>query len=265
MLCSRVQNLLSAYCDRELTGVEMLEIRQHLDACEACRREHEQLVQVKRLFGSLGAAAPPRDFDSGLLDRAPSVRHSWLRTRLLAPVEALFFRSQAACDELRARLQDGPAVAAGIRRRMGSAVTAGALASCTFFVGALLRPQHPDAVSAHLARAMAIADDNGQSSMSNGEDVDLYGVASEPRTQLPLAYIPAGERTPVDGPILPAGEQTPAATAVATSPAVRVYYPEGSLVPAAVELPLAATAHAQGGGRAVLVNYHGSSVPSFSW
>lgn len=263
MLCSRVQNLLSAYCDRELTGVEMLEIRQHLDACEACSREHEQLVQVKRLFGSLGATNPPRDFDSGLLDRAPSVRHSWLRTRVLAPVEELFFRCQDTWDELRFRLQDGPAVAAGMRRRLGSAVTAGAMASCAFFVGALLRPQPPDAVSVHLARAMIVADDRGRP-VSEDEPI-VTEINSEPRTQLPLAYIPAGERTSVNGPFLPAGAQTKEAAALAISPAVRIYYPEGSLVPVAVELPLASPAPPPGGGRAVLVNYHGSSVPSFSW
>lgn len=264
MLCSRVQNLLSAYCDRELTGVEMLEIRQHLDACEACTREHEQLVQIKRLFGSLDSAAPPRDFDSGLLDRAPSVRHSWLRTRVLAPMEELLFRCQDAYDELRFRLQDGPAFAAGMRRRMGSAATAGVMASCAFFVGALLRPQQPDAASAYMARAMAISDDGIQGPVRSVGYPRADGLV-ERRTQLPLAYIPAGERTSVDGPLLPAGAQSSEATAVATSPEVRVYYPEGSLVPVAVELPLATPSRSQGGGRAVLVNYHGSTVPSFSW
>ena len=58
MLCSRVQNLLSAYLDRELTGAEMLEIRRHLRDCAPCEREREALLHVKQLLHVLPAAAP---------------------------------------------------------------------------------------------------------------------------------------------------------------------------------------------------------------
>ena len=37
MNCRCAQNLLSAYVDGELAGVEMLRLREHLGVCPACR------------------------------------------------------------------------------------------------------------------------------------------------------------------------------------------------------------------------------------
>jgi anti-sigma factor RsiW len=60
MLCSRAQNLLSAYADYELPGGEMLRVRQHVDRCPACSRELASIQQVKRLLGALPEVeAPP--------------------------------------------------------------------------------------------------------------------------------------------------------------------------------------------------------------
>jgi len=59
MLCSRAQNLLSAYADYELSGADMLRVRRHLDECPACARELAGLQQMKRLLGALPAAEPP--------------------------------------------------------------------------------------------------------------------------------------------------------------------------------------------------------------
>jgi anti-sigma factor RsiW len=100
MLCSRVQNQLSAYFDRELTGEEMLALRRHLRDCAACRREHDGLLQVKSLFGALRAVEPRRPFDSALLDApAPSSRRphpalesltragEWARGYVLSPAQ----------------------------------------------------------------------------------------------------------------------------------------------------------------------------------
>lgn len=53
MNCRRINSLLSAYLDSELTGAEMLSVRDHLDRCDACREEYEALRETKRLVASL--------------------------------------------------------------------------------------------------------------------------------------------------------------------------------------------------------------------
>lgn len=53
MNCRKVQNLISAYVDCELTGVEMLAIRHHLSGCAECRHGFDQILQIKRSLGTL--------------------------------------------------------------------------------------------------------------------------------------------------------------------------------------------------------------------
>lgn len=74
MLCSRVQNLLSAYCDREVMGDEMLWIREHLRDCAACRQEYEALRRIKLLLGALGPSEPGRPFTMAMLDQPVRAR-----------------------------------------------------------------------------------------------------------------------------------------------------------------------------------------------
>ena len=62
MNCGRVSNQLSAYLDRELTGVEMLQIRRHLTECDRCRSEHEALSRLKMMLGRLQSLEPPQGF-----------------------------------------------------------------------------------------------------------------------------------------------------------------------------------------------------------
>jgi anti-sigma factor RsiW len=69
MNCGRVSNQLSAYIDRELTGVEMLHIRRHLDDCDHCRSEYEALCRMKTLLGGLRSAEPQPDFVAGTVRR----------------------------------------------------------------------------------------------------------------------------------------------------------------------------------------------------
>lgn len=61
MNCGRVSNQLSAYLDRELTGLEMLQIRSHLRDCVRCRAEGEALGRMKMLLGRLRSMEPPRE------------------------------------------------------------------------------------------------------------------------------------------------------------------------------------------------------------
>jgi anti-sigma factor RsiW len=70
MNCGRVRSLLSAYLDQELTGAEMLAIRQHLPGCPTCERERRSLAQVRSLMGALSRPEPPAGFEQALLQRA---------------------------------------------------------------------------------------------------------------------------------------------------------------------------------------------------
>jgi anti-sigma factor RsiW len=51
--CSKIQSLLSAYMDGELTGEDQLRIREHLDHCHSCCEEHNSLLATKRLISSM--------------------------------------------------------------------------------------------------------------------------------------------------------------------------------------------------------------------
>lgn len=74
MHCSRVQDLLSAYCDYQLTGAEMLQVSEHLEGCPACQREHASLKQVRALLRSLPPVEADRPFDPRALDAQPRLR-----------------------------------------------------------------------------------------------------------------------------------------------------------------------------------------------
>jgi predicted anti-sigma-YlaC factor YlaD len=58
MNCRKVQNLISAYVDSEIPGVEMLAVRQHLSDCPECNSEFESLLRVKRAYGALSPKDP---------------------------------------------------------------------------------------------------------------------------------------------------------------------------------------------------------------
>lgn len=66
MNCRCAQNLLSAYVDGELAGVEMLRLREHLGVCPACREEVEELRAMKRMLGMAREVEPPAGFEDRL-------------------------------------------------------------------------------------------------------------------------------------------------------------------------------------------------------
>ncbi len=45
--CFRVKGLLSAYLDRELSGEEMILLREHLSSCNECSVEFDELRRIK--------------------------------------------------------------------------------------------------------------------------------------------------------------------------------------------------------------------------
>ena len=67
MNCTKIQSLLSAYTDRELTGVEMFLIRQHVHDCDACREEDAEVRRLKALLSSIEVAEPSPDFEARLV------------------------------------------------------------------------------------------------------------------------------------------------------------------------------------------------------
>jgi anti-sigma factor RsiW len=140
MLCSRVQNLLSAYCDHELSGTEMLRIRSHLSCCRECRREHEAIRQVKSILGALPAAEPGVSFSIDLLQPRQPGQPLWMR-RMKARWSAFLACSLAeSFAAFRADLERaGPRLALG-----------GVLALLVLTAALVKQPQHSDAVSAHV-------------------------------------------------------------------------------------------------------------------
>ncbi|CAN5612445.1 hypothetical protein BH11ARM2_BH11ARM2_39290 [soil metagenome] len=67
MNCNRVQGLLNAYLDREMTGRETLAVRQHLKGCDQCRALADELSLVKSFLGRLPDPEPSPDFEARLL------------------------------------------------------------------------------------------------------------------------------------------------------------------------------------------------------
>jgi anti-sigma factor RsiW len=61
--CRRINELLSAYLDNELTAQERWEVCEHLERCVSCRRELMSLSQTKSLLGSLACKATAADLE----------------------------------------------------------------------------------------------------------------------------------------------------------------------------------------------------------
>jgi len=93
MNCGKVQNLLSCYIDRELSGIDMLSIQRHLDVCPECQREYQSLLQVKRLLSEMPVVPPPVLLEQRLMEQfardAGRARSWWLPVaprRVLRPL-----------------------------------------------------------------------------------------------------------------------------------------------------------------------------------
>jgi hypothetical protein len=65
--CRKVSNLLSAYMDGELPGVEQLQIRDHLGCCPCCSDEYESLLTTKRMLARLCMKQPGPELEDRIL------------------------------------------------------------------------------------------------------------------------------------------------------------------------------------------------------
>lgn len=85
MNCRKASSLLSAYIDRELTGMEMLEVRAHVEECDGCRAEQESLSHTKRLLSSLSYTTPRAELEQLLVVRAQRAAAPSLMDRIMPP------------------------------------------------------------------------------------------------------------------------------------------------------------------------------------
>lgn len=72
MTCTQTQNMISAYMDKELSGVEMQMVGQHLRQCPDCTKEHQQMLAMKRMMATLQVPAPSSDFELRLIQAVAS-------------------------------------------------------------------------------------------------------------------------------------------------------------------------------------------------
>ncbi|MBO8126094.1 MAG: zf-HC2 domain-containing protein [Firmicutes bacterium] len=78
MNCQKVDNLLSAFIDREVSPEESREIRLHVEECDLCRQTYLELSQVKDALASLGEIELPPGFHSHLLDQLKQAEEPWI-------------------------------------------------------------------------------------------------------------------------------------------------------------------------------------------
>jgi anti-sigma factor RsiW len=91
--CRKVNQLLSAYMDGELRGVEQRQVFEHLARCGECNMEYESFLQMKRMVGCMRTHQPPADLEARISyaltweetqssNRTPSML--WMRLRMQA-------------------------------------------------------------------------------------------------------------------------------------------------------------------------------------
>jgi len=91
--CRKVNQLLSAYMDGELRGVEQRQVFEHLARCGECNLEYESFLQMKRMVGCMRTHQPPADLEARIsyaltweetqsANRTPTML--WMRLRMQA-------------------------------------------------------------------------------------------------------------------------------------------------------------------------------------
>lgn len=73
MSCQEMEELLSAYVDRQASGEEEAAVARHLEYCGDCRREVRLLGAIKRGVGRVPSPVIPQDLRAALLGEARRV------------------------------------------------------------------------------------------------------------------------------------------------------------------------------------------------
>jgi predicted anti-sigma-YlaC factor YlaD len=85
MECQTIQAQLSAWLDHELEETAGAVITAHLDRCEACRREWQELTALDAALGNLAAPVPPGLAENVVVRiRRPRHRRGWQSAALAA-------------------------------------------------------------------------------------------------------------------------------------------------------------------------------------
>jgi anti-sigma factor (TIGR02949 family) len=74
--CSRCEELLQGYLDRELSDEEVALAQSHLDGCEFCRRRYKFEVTLRRYVRTTAAERMP----PGLMEKLLQLREGGLST-----------------------------------------------------------------------------------------------------------------------------------------------------------------------------------------
>jgi len=84
MKCQEVRQQLSAWLDAELEEAEGAVLAAHLDECEACRREWQDLTALDEALGRLEAPVPSGLAEKVLARVRPPRRRQWVQSVALA-------------------------------------------------------------------------------------------------------------------------------------------------------------------------------------
>ncbi|MEI6913979.1 MAG: anti-sigma factor [Armatimonadota bacterium] len=77
MTCGRIDRLISAYLDGELSGADMMLVREHIRSCKACEADLESEKRVKRVLGGLNPVKPSAGFEARLLGSLTESQAPW--------------------------------------------------------------------------------------------------------------------------------------------------------------------------------------------
>jgi len=78
--CQSVRKKISAYQDGEVTSAQKDSINTHLRTCEACRKQHEALLQTYRMFRGLPEIEPSLGLSRRIVDSATRAQEPfWVR------------------------------------------------------------------------------------------------------------------------------------------------------------------------------------------
>lgn len=91
MRCQKARSCLSAYCREELTGRDLLAMREHLAGCALCRREEAAVRAMFEAAGEIKSSPISADFNAKLLDRIARERFTETRTKAYLPRRAPVF------------------------------------------------------------------------------------------------------------------------------------------------------------------------------
>jgi anti-sigma factor RsiW len=85
MTCEQVDRLLSAFVDRELSGQQMLAVRDHVSRCPECAAELESIRSLRFALGAMVPVEPRPGLEDRLKEAVFSRRQPKLLVRRLRP------------------------------------------------------------------------------------------------------------------------------------------------------------------------------------